>query len=97
MPGRVVPGILIVASGTWLSKVGTKLILATLTGMIFVACPGDGIEMRAGYAVDRCGYSGAVRLPVGMDLVAEPVELLDALSVGANGALSAWRAELEKS
>ena len=97
MSGRVVPGILIVAAGTLLSEVCTEFVLATLTGMIFVACVGYGIDVRAGQTVYRLGQLRRVRSPVVLDLVAELVELLDALGIGAKGALGAGRAELEKS
>lgn len=93
----VVPGVLIVATWTLLGEVGAELILAALAGMIFVACVSYGIDVRAGYAVDRCRYSGSVGLPVVMNLIAELVELLDALAVGAKGALGSRGPELEKS
>ena len=86
MTGWIAPGILI-AAGTWLSEVGAEIVLATLAGAIFVARPSYGIEFWTGYAIERRRQLRCVRFPVILDLVAELVELLDALRVGAKGAL----------
>ena len=80
-----------------LGEVGAEFELAVLDGSVLVVGVGNGIEMLAGEGIDGRWQLLGVRSPVVLDVVAELVELLDALGVGAERSLRARGAELQES